>query len=303
MEALWERFVHHLGVSVEVMKQGFDWHMAHHAQNTIEIVLDLFCHGTIERGLDASAGGVDIYNLTVDGVGLATVADSFAAIEQRVVNEKRLTWEELAGHLQNDYAGAEHVRLMLKNISRFGSGGSRADWWARRIAETYTHLYTDAPTPRGFRVIPGLFSHGDIVRIGKALGATPNGRHAGTPISHSANPDPSFSPAGASPTAKANAVADVQTGRGNTVPLQLDIDRHLLRQEGGIETIEALIRGHNAQGGTLVNLNVISREQILEAHADPTRYPDLVVRVTGYSAYFHSLSPEYRQQVVDRLLA
>ena len=59
-------------------------------------MLNLFCHGPIERGLDASAGGVDIYNLTMDGVGLATVADSFAAIEQRVVNEKRLTWEELA---------------------------------------------------------------------------------------------------------------------------------------------------------------------------------------------------------------
>ncbi len=59
-------------------------------------MLNLFCHGPIERGLDASAGGVDIYNLTMDGVGLATVADSFAAIEQRVVDEKRLTWEELA---------------------------------------------------------------------------------------------------------------------------------------------------------------------------------------------------------------
>ena len=54
MEALWDRYVHHLGVSVEVMKEGFDWHIAHHARNTAEIVLNLFCHGPIERGLDAS---------------------------------------------------------------------------------------------------------------------------------------------------------------------------------------------------------------------------------------------------------
>ena len=55
-------------------------------------------------------------------------------------------------------------------------------------------------------------------------------------------------------------------------------------------------------GGTLINLNVVSKEKILEAHADPGKYPDLVVRVTGYSAYFHSLSPAYRQQIVDRFI-
>ena len=69
------------------------------------------------------------------------------------------------------------------------------------------------------------------------------------------------------------------------------------------ETIEALIRAHHDLGGTLVNLNVISKDQLLEAHADPSRHPDLVVRVTGYSTYFRALSPEYRQQIVDRLLA
>jgi formate C-acetyltransferase len=72
---------------------------------------------------------------------------------------------------------------------------------------------------------------------------------------------------------------------------------------GGIEAIESFIQAHNAQGGTLINVNVLSREQLLEAHKDPSKYPDLVVRVTGYSAYFRALSPEYRQQIVDRFLA
>jgi formate C-acetyltransferase len=246
---------------------------------------------------------VDIYNLTCDGVGLATVADSFAAVEQRVVEERRLTWEELAQHLANDYAGAEHVRLMLKNIPRYGSGGSRADWWAKRISDLYTHLMRDTPTPRGFNVIPGLFSHGIVAQLGKNLGATPNGRHAHDPISHSADPDPGFMPdGGAAPTAKSNAVAAVQPGWGNSAPLQIDFDQPLAYEYGGLEAIEAFIKVHNAQGGTLVNINVVSKDKILEAHADPSMYPDLVVRVTGYSAYFQTLSPEYRQQVVDRIL-
>jgi formate C-acetyltransferase len=73
-------------------------------------------------------------------------------------------------------------------------------------------------------------------------------------------------------------------------------------EAGGLEALEALVKTHNKMGGTLINLNVVSKEKILEAHADPSKYPDLVVRVTGYSAYFHSLSPEYRQQIVDRFL-
>jgi len=316
IEALWARYAAHLAISVDVMKQGFDWHMEHHAANTIEIVLNLFCHGPIERGLDVSAGGVDIYRLTFDGVGLATVADSFAAIEQRVVNEQRLTWDELAYWLAHDYgrvdtnpavvkAGdGERVRLMLKNIARFGTGNSRADAWAKHIEETYVNLVRGTPTAKGYTVIPGLFSHGDVIGIGKELSATPNGRHAGDAISHSVDPDPGFMlGGGAAPTAKSNAVTSVQPGWGNSAPLQIDFDKHLAQEYGGIEAIEAMIKTHNAQGGTLVNINVISKAQVLEAHADPEKYPDLVVRVTGYSAYFKMLSPEYRQQVVDRILA
>jgi len=77
----------------------------------------------------------------------------------------------------------------------------------------------------------------------------------------------------------------------------------LLRERGGLEALETLIKVHDAQGGTLINLNVISKQEVLEAHADPATHPDLMVRVTGYSAYFHSLSPAYRQQIVDRILA
>ena len=91
-------------------------------------------------------GGVDILDLNIDGIALATVADSFAAIEQRVVEEKKLTWDRLFELLDTNYEGAERERLMLKNIRRFGSPGSRAQDWAVRIRDyyvapvSYTHL-------------------------------------------------------------------------------------------------------------------------------------------------------------------
>jgi pyruvate-formate lyase len=267
-----------------------------------ELPLDLLCHGPIEKGRDASHGGVEFYNMCVDGTALATVADSFAAIEQRVEKEGKLTWAELMAHLANDYQGAEDVRLMLKSIPRYGSGGSRADEYAVRISKTFAEVVKSEEKGRSFKLIPGLFSWANTIGMGQIVGATPNGRHAHAPISHGANPDPGFTGAGA-PTAMAVAIAAVQPGYGNTAPLQLELDPGLARDEDGIAAVEGLIRGHVALGGTQMNLNVLNKEKVLEAHEDPSKYPDLVVRVTGFSAYFASLSKEFRQLVVDRLIS
>ena len=65
----------------------------------------------------------------------------------------------------------------------------------------------------------------------------------------------------------------------------------------------SLIQGHFDLGGTQVNANILDRDQVLEAHRDPSRFPHLIVRVTGFSAYFASLSPDLRQLVVDRIIA
>lgn len=306
LEKLWDLFAAHLKVMVDCIKEGYDYHYENVSKIAPEIILNLFSHGPIERGLNAAEGGVDIINLNMDGIALATIADSFAAIEQRVVNEKRLTWQEMYTAVKNNYEGYENIQLMLKNIPRFGSPESLARDWAKKISVLYTDLVNCAPTPKHhIKLVPGLFSHGDIYRHGEELPATPNGRRAGEAISHSAEPDPGFAIGltSFSPTLKANAVASVQPGYGNSAPLHLDIDADMLKNHGGIETLAALIKTHNEMGGTLINLNCITKDQIRRAHADPESEPDLVVRVTGYSAFFASLSKEYRQQVVDRYLS
>lgn len=306
LEQLWTIFKYNLSEMVDCIKKGYDCHYEHVSACTPEVVLNLFSHGPIERGLNAAQGGVDITNLNCDGVALATVADSFAAIEQRVVQEQKLSWAELFEVLRNNYENAEHIRLMLKNIPRFGSPDSLAKTWAKKISRLYTSLVISSPTPKHrLKVIPGLFSHGDIYRHGEDLPATPNGRKSGEAISHSAEPDPGFASGitSFSPTLKATAVAEVQPGYGNSAPLHLDIDTEMLKGEQGIDILCALIHAHNQMGGTLINLNCLSKERLLQAHREPDSDPDLVVRVTGYSAFFASLSKEYRQQVVDRYLS
>ncbi|MBQ6007564.1 MAG: formate acetyltransferase, partial [Kiritimatiellae bacterium] len=82
----------------------------------------------------------------------------------------------------------------------------------------------------------------------------------------------------------------------------LEVDIGLADDEGAVDKLMALMDGHFALGGTLVNINVVDAEKILAAHKDPSKYPDLVVRVTGFTAYFNSLSPAFRQLVVKRLI-
>lgn len=303
MENLWQHYAKHLAAAVDVIKQGVDWHVKYKRFNKPEIILNMMCHGPIERGMDMSAGGVDLMNFACDGTALATVANSFGAVAQRVVQQGRLGWQQLQTVLKSNFQGAEDVRLMLKNVPQYGAGGTVADEYAQKVVALYSDLMRGTPTKDGYRILPGVFSHGDVYKHGAALPATPNGRFDGDPISHSADPDPGFLPGGGTaPTAKANAVARSQSHWGNSTPLQVDIDARLAKEMGGIENIKAYIRAHNQMGGTLININVVSKEKILEAHQNPEKYPDLVVRVTGYSAFFRSLSPEYRQQVVDRWL-
>jgi formate C-acetyltransferase len=304
IEILWELYCGHIRRSCELIKDGLDWHLEYKHLNKPEIVLNLFAHGPLERGVDMSHGGVDMINMACDATALATAADSFAAIEQFVVQRKQISWEELYTALQNNYSGVEDIRLMLKSIPRYGAGNTRADDWAKRISELYSSVMGDEPTKKGYKVLPGIFSHGSVFMHGKHLPATPNGRYTSDPISHSADPDPGFLPGGGTaPTAKANAVAGVTCVSGNSTPLQIDIDSRLAKEMGGREIIKAYIKTFNDMGGTLMNINVVSKEKILEAHKDPDKYPDLVVRVTGYSAFFKSLSEEYRQQVVDRWIS
>ena len=303
LEKLEKTYIRHFRIAVETVMKGIDFHLSHQYRNEPELLLNLLSHGPLEKGLDVSHGGAMYYNMAVDGAGLAVVADSFAAIEQFVEQEKSVSWSELAEQLRADFQlpGGEMLRKKLLSGDRFGRGGGRGDFWAVRLTEILDQEVAGKRTPAGYRMIPGWFSWADTVRFGKSVGATPNGRRAHTPISHGANPNPGFRKDHAL-TAMARAIASVQPGYGNTAPWQLELDIGYAKTDRAVENLMALMEAHFELGGTLININIVDAEKILAAHANPELYPDLIVRVTGFSAYFTSLSKEFRQLVVDRLI-
>ncbi len=301
-ERLFELFTEHLKIATSVTAAGVNLHIDHQAEVTPELIMNLMMEDTIEKGLDISQCA-KLYTVGVDGAGLAVVADSFGALESRVEKEKILSWAEVYEKLENDFQGTdgERVRLILNSSPRYCGGNTVSDAWAKRLTDTWVKVVKGQEMPEGRQLVPGWFSWARSIEYGKTVSATPNGRRAGEPISHGANPNPGFRKDGAV-TAQSDGIALVQCGYGNTAPLQIEFDPKLGNDEKGIEVIRALIEGHFKQGGTLININVLDAEKLKEAHKNPDSHPDLVVRVTGFTAYFVSLSPEFRQLVIERFL-
>ena len=302
-EELFKSFEDHLRIAAKCIREGIDFHLKNQYRNAPELLLNLVSHGPMEKGRDASHGGLEYYNIAIDGSGIATVADSFAALQVRCELEGRLSWDQVRKAIAEDFAGdeGEKIRKILASTPKYGHGGTEGDKWAKRVSECFTNMISGERTPDGYLTIPGLFSWANTIPFGKDVGATPNGRHAKAPINHGANPHNGFRKDGAF-TAAAKAIASVQPGYGNTAPFQLELNTTMTDRENAIDHVMAVIRGHFDLGGTLVNVNIVNKDTILAAHADPKAYPNLVVRVTGFTAYFSALSPEFRQLVVDRIL-
>ena len=298
-EKLYALYEKHLKKAIEVTAAGVNHHLDHVHEVTPELIMNLMFHHTLEEGLDASQCA-ELFTVGVDGAGLAVVADSFGAMETRIEKEGVLTWEALYAALDDNFAD-ERIHAIMSSTPKYCYGGTAADAWASRMTDTWTRLVKAQPMPKNRQLIPGWFSWARSIEYGSTVGATPNGRRKGEPISHGANPNPHFRNDGAV-TAQSVGIASVQCGYGNTAPLQLEFDPKLTQEEGGVEIVTSLLLAHFKEGGTLININILDGEKLLEAHRDPTLHPDLVVRVTGFTAYFASLSPGFRQLVVNRFL-
>lgn len=299
-ERLFKLYETHLKKAIETTAAGINLHLDHQWEVTPELIMNLMMHGSIEKGEDISQCA-ELFTVGIDGAGLAVVADSFGAITDRIENEHLLSWDEMFEALDNNFAD-ERTRLILNSAPKYCSGNSSADAWARRLTDSWVNNVKAQEMPKGRQLLPGWFSWSRTIEYGTKVGATPNGRRAGEPISHGANPNPHFRQDGA-PTAQSNGIASIQCGYGNTAPLQIEFDPNVKVDDEGIETVLNLIETHFRKGGTLININVLDGEKLMAANENPDLYPDLVVRVTGFTAYFASLSPQFRQLVVDRFLS
>jgi formate C-acetyltransferase len=303
VDLLWEIFEKHLDVALNTVFKTTDFQLRTSQYNSPELFLNLFTVGPIEKGRNATDHCLQLYTIGVDGAGIAVAADSFAALEQRIEKEHRITWLKVLNAVRSNYSGpaGRWAQKLLSTAEKFGQFDSLGLKWAKKISETFTKKVVAGKSNEGVQFVPGLFSWSKTITFGEKVGATPDGRNAGAPINHGANPMPGAVKSGEM-TTMSEAIAEIQPGWGNTAPFQMELDPGLTAMEGGIEKVMSLLETHLNRGGTLINVNIVNADKIRAAHKNPEQHPDLVVRVTGFTAYFISLSPEFRKLVVDRVM-
>jgi pyruvate formate-lyase/glycerol dehydratase family glycyl radical enzyme len=267
--------------------------------------LSLLIDDCIDKGVDVSAGGAK-YNFSgPQGVGTGTVADGLATIKQLVFEEKKVTGAELLKAVNDNWEGHEHLYALVNSdrIHHYGNDDDYADELAHFALNNYCKHVENRPNARGGVFNPGVYSVSINVLCGFYQSASIDGRKAFEPISDCLGPV--HTSCGShdikGPTAIANSVTKLNLERvGNGTILNWKFTPTCLSGETGRDNLISLIDTFFQKKGMQSQFNIVSRETLIDAQANPEKYKGLLVRVAGYSAYFVELSKALQDDIIGR---
>jgi len=255
--------------------------------------------GCIENAKDSTHGGARYNASGIQAVGVADLANSIAVIDQLVFREHRCTLQEMADACANDFEGNEMLRARARKVEAFGNDDPAVDGIAARVASMFDRCVSRRTNTRGGRWMPGYYSMTCHQGFGKKMAAMPSGRGAGRPLADGLAPVDGTDRLG--PTASLNSVAGLDHRRfGNGINVNIKFDSATVNGTTGRRALEALLLGYFAQGGMQVQINVVDPDVLKAAMADPDSHRNLLVRVSGYCAYFVDLTPEMQLELIGR---
>ncbi len=261
--------------------------------------LSLLTDDCIARGKDYHDGGPRYNTSYIQGVGLGTLTDGLSALKFHVFEQKNIGMEELLAALDADFAGAERLRQMLLNRTpRYGNDDDYADSLMRRAFEAYYRAIDGRPNTKGGCYRINLLPTTCHVYFGAVTGATPDGRHAGRPLSEGVSPVQGADRHG--PTAVIRSVAKMDHVRTGGTLLNQKLTPHLLKDDVGLDMWTKLVRTYFTLDGHHIQFNVVDAATLRAAKANPEQYRDLIVRVAGYSDYFCNLSEALQDEIIAR---
>ncbi len=264
------------------------------------LLLSATIEGCLESGKDVTQGGARYNHGHVNAQALASAADSLAAIKWAVFDEKIVSMEELVHALHTNFRGKESLRRKLLNKApKYGNDDPRADELAAWVAQTLAKETRKHKSWRGGCYRPSLFSSGTQHIEGAFIGATPDGRLATDVVSNGVSPVNGNEKKGM--TAVFNSVARAGNACiSDGTALNMNLSPFLLQTEDRVEKFADLILGYFKQGGRHVQFNPLDRKTLQDAQAHPEKYPDLTVKVTGYSAIFVDLARPLQDDIIAR---
>ncbi len=261
--------------------------------------LSVLIDDCIERGKDYHAGGARYNTSYVQGVGMGSITDALSAVKYNVYDKKRLTMAELLQALNTNFEGGASMRdLLLNDSPKYGNDDDYADQLLRRVFEIYFRAIDGRPNTRSGTFRINLLPTTSHVYFGSVVGATPDGRLAGQPLSEGISPVQGADRNG--PTSVIKSAAKIDHIRTGGTLLNQKFTPQILETEDGINKLTQLIRGYFRMDGHHIQFNVVTAETLRKAKADPDAYKDLIVRVAGYSDYFVDLTPELQDEIIRR---
>ena len=236
-----------------------------------------------------------------DVMGFGTVIDSLAAIRSLVFEERKLTMGELLDALDKDFEGHEAIRQLCLHAPKYGNNDPAVDQIGRDIEASFTNLARHHRTAFGGELDLRYVSVTSHVPLGAVVGATPDGRKARQPLSESISPSQGVDVKGPTATLMSiNSTKCAQYKERAARLLNMKLSPASLVGEAGTRKLMALIRTACDMKMWHIQFNIINRDTLLAAQADPERYRNLLVRVAGYSAYFVDLTPALQNEIIRR---
>jgi len=285
---------------MELMAASENSHDVAQAEVTPFPFLSSLVSDCVKNGTDITAGGARYDFTEVQGVGIANVADSLAAIKKLVFQEKRISLNELVEAMKEDFENRENLRQMLLNDApKYGNNEPFVDEIAKEVVYSFYEEVEKYTNPRGGKFVPGLLTWTLADGFGSATGATPDGRKIGEVFSDSIGAAQGQDVEG--PTALIESVTKIDyTPVVGGLSFNMKFAPSTLSTDESISKLQSLLRTYFKLNGMQVQLNVVDREMLLEAQRFPEKYRNLIVRVSGWSARFTNLSKALQDDIISR---
>jgi formate C-acetyltransferase len=278
--------------------------------------LSCMVKGCAETGRDVTQGGAQISFTTLEAVTYATTVDSLLAIKYLIFDKKICTMKELLAALKANWQGYEILQAKAKNRApKYGRDDDEADALAREVMQLWcdeTWRHSTKSTRRRYR--PGMLSWNYWAGDGYIMAASADGRAKGQFLSNAICPSNGADIKG--PTANANSVGfvlggkaqsdegdwedylnELPNGASHTITFNPSILRDLVHKD----KFKAFLKGYAQNGGTALQINMLDPVMLKDAQDHPQNYRHLLVRITGYNAYFTTVGRELQNEVIERV--
>ena len=272
-----------------------------HAELLPSPLLSSVIQGCADKGLDVTAGGAH-YNLSgIQAIQPANLADCLAAIKQCIFDERSVRADEALAAMRANFAGNEKLRQYL--INKVPKYGNDIDW-VDSIADTWVGYFAarmaEHTNARGGPYHTGLYTVSAHVPMGQNVGASLDGRKAADPLADGGM-SAMYGRDRHGPTALLRSVSKVKSCNGsNGTLLNMKFLPEFFTTEEGIAKFASLLRTFVRLRINHVQFNVVRKEDLLAAKADPESWRGLTVRVAGYTAYFTELANDLQDEIIAR---